>query len=139
MSSITLEIHFNCQIDASGAPELVPDNAPRLDVTTTPWELVLHPFDREDPDDEEVIFTVSPPSGYSITVSSSGTPSGAWTEDGSDWVSAAIDEPQDHGIIVSAVPDSNPSAPPVSSTTTITIEKPGKPFDLGTIGGEGEA
>lgn len=126
MADITLEIHFNTQIDGSGAPVLVPDNAPRLDVTKSPWELVLHPFDSSDPDDEDVIFTVSPPSGYSITVYSSGTPSGAWTQDGDDWVSAAIDAPQDHGIIVSAVPDSTPSAPPTTSTRPIRIEKPGR-------------
>lgn len=130
MSDITLEIHFNCTIDAAGAPVLTPVSAPRLDVTTSPWELVLHPFDTSDPDDEDVIFSVSPPSGYSISVSSSGTPSGAWTEGSSDWTSTAIDLPQTHGIVVSAVPDSAPEIPPASSTTTVKIKKPGRPLDL---------
>ena len=130
MSNITLAIHFNCTIDTTGAPVLSPVNAPRLDVTTTPWELVLHPFDIDDSDDEDTIFSISPPAGYSLTVSSHGTPSGAWTQSGTDWVSAAIDLPQDHGIVVSAIPDSNPQAPPASSTTTVKIKKPGRPFDL---------
>jgi len=130
MSDITLAIHFNCTIDASGAPVLSPVSAPRLDVATTPWKLVLHPFDTSDADDEDVIFSVSPPSGYSLTVSSTGTPSGAWTYDGTKWVSASVDLPQDHGIVVNAVPDSNPQAPPASSTSTIKVEKPGRPFNL---------
>lgn len=133
MSSITLEIHFNAEIDVTGAPVLVPDDAPRLVVTTSPWELELHPFTQQDPDEEDVIFSVSPPAGYSITVSSSGTPSGAWTQDGTLWVSAAIGDPQNHGIIVNAVPNSNPSAPPATSTSTIKIEKPGRPFSLGDL------
>jgi hypothetical protein len=139
MSDITLDIYFDCEIDPSGAPTLVPNNATRLNTTTTPWELVLHPFDEEDEDDEDVTFHVSPPSGYTITVSSSGTPSGAWTQSGSDWLSASIDAPQDHGIVVSAVPDSNPSAPPASSTTTVRLSKPGRPFNLADLGLEAKA
>lgn len=130
MSDLTLTIHFDVEINGSGDPVLVPVSAPRLDTTTSPWELTLHPFTTTDPDDEDVTFTASPPAGYTISVESSGTPSGSWSQSGSLWVSASIDPPQDHNIIVYAVPTATPNVPPATSTTTVKIKKPGRPFNL---------